>query len=213
MIGKVAPDTVNPAPLIVDELIISGPVPVDVTVIGNVAVEPTFTLPKLRLVELTASCGVARATPVLVRLIAVVGLVEELLVTISVSVTVPIVRAADFTSSVTDWCGLRMIGKVAPDTLNTAPLIVAELIVSGAIPFEVIFTGNVAVDPTVTLLKLRLAELSESSAVPEAGVSPELVAACPRGRASKSTAFGEVCRTLVAGPFVAYRQPEITKIR
>ena len=94
MIGNIAPDTVNPALLIVVEPIVNGAVPVEVTVTGNVAVDPTVTLPKLRLFGLTVSCGLPRARPVLVRLIVIVGLAEALLLTVSVPVIAPILRAA-----------------------------------------------------------------------------------------------------------------------
>ena len=94
MIGNIAPDTVNPALLIVVEPIVNGAVPVEATVTGNVAVDPTVTLPKLRLFGLTVSCGLPRATPVLVRLMVIVGFVEELLLTVSVPVIVPILRPA-----------------------------------------------------------------------------------------------------------------------
>jgi hypothetical protein len=52
VIGKVAPDTVNALPLIAAALIVNEDVPLDVTVTGSVALDPTPTLPKLREVEL-----------------------------------------------------------------------------------------------------------------------------------------------------------------
>ena len=94
MIGNVAPATANSALLIVVEVIVNGAVPVEVTLTGNVAVDPTVTLPKLRLFGLTVSCGLPRAIPVLVRLIVIVGFAEELLLTVSVPVIAPILRAA-----------------------------------------------------------------------------------------------------------------------
>src|SRR5271170_4888218 len=60
--GKTAPDALNPTPRIAAELIVSGAVPVEVTVIGNVAVDPTVTLPKGRLDALMDSVAAGGAT-------------------------------------------------------------------------------------------------------------------------------------------------------
>ncbi len=167
--GKVAPETVKPVPPIVAELIISGAVPVEVTVSGSVEVDPTPTLPKLKLVELTDSCGVVAATPVLLRLTVAVALVEELLLTVSAPVTALVVMGADCTWRVTVCCGLRVSGKVAPATLNPVPLTVAELIVTAVVPVETKVIGKVEVEPTVTLPKLKLAGLAVNcDAAPEA---------------------------------------------
>lgn len=159
VIGKVAPNTVNPVPLTAAELTVSGAVPVEVTVNGSVELDPIATLPKLRLVVLIPSCVVVAATPVLLRLILVVGLVEELL-TVRTPVAAPVVRGADTTLRVTFCCGLSVSGKVAPLTVNPVPLTVAELIVTADVPVEVSVTGRVEVDPTVTLPKARLAGLT-----------------------------------------------------
>ncbi len=65
-------------------------------------------------------------------------------------------------------------GKVAPDTVKPAPLTDAELIVTAADPVEVSVTGSVALDPTATLPKLRVVELTDSVRVLEAFVvTPE----------------------------------------
>ena len=94
MIGNVAPATANSALLIVVEVIVNGAVPVEVTLTGSVAVDPTVTLPKLRPFGLTVSCGLPRDIPVLVRPIVTIGFAEELLLTVSVPVIAPILRAA-----------------------------------------------------------------------------------------------------------------------
>lgn len=166
--GMVAPDTLYPLPLMVAALMTSGAVPVEVTVTGIVEFEPTAILPKLRPVVLIINCGLVAVTPVLVRLIAAVAFVEELLLMVSVPVTAPAVMGADCTSSVIVCCGLRVSGKVAPDTLKPAPVSAAELIVTAAVPVEVSVTGSVEAAPTVTLPKARLAELTVNPAVPVA---------------------------------------------
>jgi hypothetical protein len=50
---------VKPVPEIAAELTVTGEVPVDVSIKGNVLVVFTVTLPKARLAELTANCGAA----------------------------------------------------------------------------------------------------------------------------------------------------------
>src|SRR5271155_982474 len=74
-------------------------------------------------------------------------------------------------------CGLNVRGKTAPDALNPTPRIVAELIVSGAVPVEVSVTGNVVIDPTVTLPNVRLDALMDSAAA--GGATAGSVAAYP----------------------------------
>lgn len=56
-IGKLAPETVKPVPVSVDELIVTGASPVEESVIDCTAVPLTATLPKARLVEFTVSVG------------------------------------------------------------------------------------------------------------------------------------------------------------
>ena len=84
MIGNVAPDTVKPVPLIEGAVIVSGAVPVDVTTTGSVVVDPTLTVPKLRLVGLTVTCGLVRAMPALINLIAVLSCLTALLLIVNV---------------------------------------------------------------------------------------------------------------------------------
>ena len=63
------------------------------------------------------------------------------------------------TFSVTDWLGFKVTGNVAPDTVKPAPLSVAELMVTGAVPVEVNVTGCVDAVFTVTSPNVRLAAL------------------------------------------------------
>ncbi len=57
--GKLAPETEKPVPVSVAELTVTATVPVDDNVIVCVVAEPTATLPKLRVEELTVSVGIA----------------------------------------------------------------------------------------------------------------------------------------------------------
>jgi hypothetical protein len=77
--GKVAPDTVNPAPLSAAELMVTGAVPVEISVKGCVDTVFTVTSPNVRLAALTVNCGLNTAVPVPLRLTTAVLLVEELL--------------------------------------------------------------------------------------------------------------------------------------
>ena len=74
-----APDIVKPAPLSVAELIVTGAVPVEVSVTGCVDAVFTVTLPNVRLAALTVNCGLGAAVPVPLRLTTAVLLVDELL--------------------------------------------------------------------------------------------------------------------------------------
>ena len=55
--GKVAPDIVNPVPVNVAELMVTGAVPVEVNVTGSVEAVFTVTLPKARLAGLMVNVG------------------------------------------------------------------------------------------------------------------------------------------------------------
>jgi hypothetical protein len=68
---------VKPAPVIVAELTVTGAVPVDVSVNDCVVLVFTVTLPKLRLAELTVSCGLGAAVLVPLRVTCVVDPVDE----------------------------------------------------------------------------------------------------------------------------------------
>ena len=77
VVGKVAPDIVNPAPLNAAELIVTGAVPIEVNVMGCVEAVFTVTLPNVRLAELIVSCGLATTVPVPLRVTTAVLLVDE----------------------------------------------------------------------------------------------------------------------------------------
>ena len=72
-----APDTVNPAPLSVAELMFTGAVPVEVSVTGCVDAVFTVTSPNVRLAALIVNCGLNTAVPVPLRLTTAVLLVDE----------------------------------------------------------------------------------------------------------------------------------------
>jgi uncharacterized lipoprotein YbaY len=134
------------------ELIVTGAVPDEVNVSERVAVEPTGTLPKDSAVELNSSCGVVvAAVPVPLNWTTVDAPVEELLLIVNCPDDPPAAVGLNFTWSVTDWFGLSVAGKVAPESVKPVPLRAAALIVTGAVPDEVSVTGSVALEFTATL--------------------------------------------------------------
>jgi hypothetical protein len=157
--GKLDPETVKPVPLIAAELIVTGPVPLEVSVTDSVDELPTVTLPKLRLDELTVNCGVV-AMPVPLRLTVAVALVDELLVMVSLPETAPVAAGLNCTVRLNVCLGLSVTGKLDPETVKPVPLMAAELIVTGAVPLDVSVTDCVEEVPTVTLPKLKLARLT-----------------------------------------------------
>ena len=111
------------------------------------------------------------------RLTVAVGLVDELLVTVSLPVKAPVVAGLNCTVSVTDCFGFSVTGKLAPETVNPVPDTVAALIVSGPVPLEVRVTDCVEEESTVTLPKLKLEEPSVNCDVVAAPVPLRLTTA------------------------------------
>jgi uncharacterized lipoprotein YbaY len=152
--GKAAPESVKPVPLRAAALIVTGAVPDEVSVTGSVALEFTATLPNASEFVLTVSCGlVLAAAPVPLNWTTVVAPVDELLLTVNCPVAAPAVVGLNFTCSVTDWLGLSVTGKAAPESVKPVPLRAAELIVTGAVPDEVSVNGSVVLEFTATLPK------------------------------------------------------------
>jgi hypothetical protein len=161
--GKVAPDTVKPVPLIVAELTVTALVPLEVNVTPSVALEPTATSPKLKLVGLTVS--VDAPVPVPLRLTATAAFAVELLVIASEPVAALAAVGANFTVSDAVCFGFSVKGKVTPEIVKPVPLSEGALTVTAAVPVEVKVTGNVALDPNATLPKFRLVGLTVNNRV------------------------------------------------
>jgi hypothetical protein len=77
--GRLPPTIAKPAPVIAAEFTVTGDVPVDVNVNDCVVGVFTVTLPKLRLAELSVSCGLDAAVPVALRVTSSVLPFAELL--------------------------------------------------------------------------------------------------------------------------------------
>ena len=160
--GKVAPDKVKPVPVNVAELMVTGAVPLELSVTGNVVGVFTVTLPNARLAGLMVNCGFGTtvAVPVPLRLTTAVLLVDESLWIVNCPEAAPAVVGSNCTFRVTDCPGFKVTGKVAPDKVKPVPVNVAELMVTGAVPVEFSVTGCVAAVFSVTSLNIRLTALS-----------------------------------------------------
>jgi hypothetical protein len=82
--------------------------------------------------------------PVPLRATVIVPPIEQLLPSATVPVAAPAVVGSNCTSSVDVCPGFSVIGNVAPASLNPAPLTDPALIVTGAVPVDVIVTDCVA---------------------------------------------------------------------
>jgi hypothetical protein len=135
--GKLPPTIVKPAPVIADELTVTGAVPVEVSVNDCVVAVFIVTLPKLRVAALIVNCGLGAAVLVPLRATTVVLPVDELLLI----VICPLAAAADAgrncTCSVIACVGFSVIGRLTPTIVKPVPVIAAELTVTGAVPVEV----------------------------------------------------------------------------
>jgi len=75
--GKLPPTIAKPDPVAVAELIVTGEVPVDVSVNDCVVALFTVTLPKLKVPALTLNCGLGAAVLVPLRVTCAVEPVDE----------------------------------------------------------------------------------------------------------------------------------------
>lgn len=146
-----------------------GAAPLRVTVQASVPAAAMDTL-----VQVSAESA-ADETPVPLRLTTAVGLVEELLVMVSVPVNELAWPAENCIFSVAVCPGLRVSGVVTPDAVKSEPTIETAEMVTGALPAEDSVTGRVAVDPTLTLPKLRVVVLRTSVGVPVVNCKTKLL--------------------------------------
>ena len=105
------------------------------------------------------------ASPVPLRAIVAVPPPAALLVRLMVPVAAPAAAGSNCTLKVAVWPGLRVSGKLTPDIEKPAPVMVAALTITEAVPDEVSVTACVAGVFTTTSPKARLDVLSVSPAV------------------------------------------------
>jgi hypothetical protein len=134
--GKLAPETLKPGPVTVAALMVTGALPVDVSVTGWV--DPTFngTLPKFTVVGLTVNCGVVLVVPDPPSE-TVAGPEGSSLVTVSVPASAPAVVGSKVTVTDNCWLGCNVTGSDTAPTLNAVPGTVIALIFRGAFPVDV----------------------------------------------------------------------------
>ncbi len=163
--GTVTPAGTVRALLLLDRFTLSPPV-------GAAAVSVTVQLsvPAPAIVELLQNRPLstpAAASPVPLSATTAVPPVDAFDVTVSVPVAAPELVGLKFTCSVNALPGFNVNGKAGPDTANPAPLTVAALTVSGAVPVDRTVTNcGVACALTVTSPKVRLLALRLIAAVP-----------------------------------------------
>lgn len=123
---------------------------------------PEIALPELAgaLQVKSTSCWTAVPEPLSVTTVELP--VEELLPIVTWPEKDPALVGANCICIVVDWFGLRVTGKLPLVIVNPAPLIVAELTVSGAVPVELIVMDWVVVVFAVRLPKLRFVALAVS---------------------------------------------------
>jgi len=108
---------------------------------------------------------VSMGTPVPDKLTVEVAPLEELLLIVNVPVAEPAEVGSNCTVSVAVWLGLKVSGKVAPETVNPAPAAAAESTVAAAVPVEYKVTVRVTGEFTFALPKLKLEVLRLSVAI------------------------------------------------
>jgi len=99
------------------------------------------------------------ANPVPLRAMSALGPTEELLAMVSWPVAAPAVVGSNCRFSVSACPGFRVTGKLAPESEKPAPVSVAELTVTGAVPVDVKVTDCVATVPSSTLPNATLLAL------------------------------------------------------
>jgi hypothetical protein len=130
--GVLAPLKVNPEPLMLICEMVTFELPVSVMVTVCEAELPLFTLPKLKLDELSESVR-AEATPVPLKTTAV-GEFGALLTRERVPATVPADCGENCTLNVVDVPGLMERGKVTVPVLNPLPITLNCVTVNTAVP-------------------------------------------------------------------------------
>jgi hypothetical protein len=176
--GAETPDTLNPAPLKLTELIDAAAVPTFVTVTDFELLAPIVIFPNATDEGFALSCALPGLTAIadsgtdkFLPCVSVVKLKEPL--------TEPAAVGANFTVAVTDWDGVKLTGVDTPETLNPAPSIEIEVMLIAAVPtFDTVTLCDVDV-PTVIepkakdgALELKVPEPLSGGGVLLAGAAP-----------------------------------------
>jgi hypothetical protein len=97
----------------------------------------TVTLPKFRLAALTVNLGLGATVLVPLKATTTVLPVDELLVIVICPLAAPVAAGRNCTCSVTAWPGFNAAGRLPLMIVKPAPVMVAELTVTGAVPVDV----------------------------------------------------------------------------
>jgi hypothetical protein len=160
--GNVRPEIVNPEPVMLALLTVTGALPVDVKVRTWVADDSITILPKSRLVALIVSTGFETLTPVPLRDTVAVAFEDESLVTTKLPIAAPATVGVKVICKFKAWPGSSLRGTVIAAVENPEPLTDTPLRVTGPVPVDLSEMASVAVLFTVTLPKLRLVALTVS---------------------------------------------------
>jgi hypothetical protein len=135
--GKLPPAIAKPAPVIAAEFTVTGEVPVEVSVNDWVVAVLTVTLPKLKVAALMLNCGLGAAALVPLKATTVVEPVDESLLIVICPLAAPGDVGRYCTCNVIDCVGFSVTGKLPPTIVKPAPVIAAELTITGEVPVEV----------------------------------------------------------------------------
>jgi small neutral amino acid transporter SnatA (MarC family) len=135
--GRLPLMIVKPAPVMDAELTVTVDVPVDVSVNDCVVDVFTVTLPKLKVAALIVNLGLGATVLVPLKATTTVLPVDELLLIVIWPLAVPVAVGRNCTCSVTTWPGFNVTGRLPLMIVKPAPVMDAELTVTGDVPVEV----------------------------------------------------------------------------
>ena len=134
---------------------------------ATLSVTVQLSVPAALIDELVQLKPLNTGTPLPVRLITVDVPLDELLVKVNEPVSAPAAVGSNCTVSVAVEFGLRVIGKVAPETVKPGPATVAALTVTATVPVEDRVTVCVVAVFTFTVPKPMLPALTLSVDTPD----------------------------------------------
>jgi hypothetical protein len=142
----------------------------EVNVTVQASVPPPVSDPLLQ----ESALSVTGACPVPLRLMVDVPPLVALLLMVTTPLNVPAVVGSKLIVSVAAWPGLRLIGKLIPESPNPVPVTEALLIVNATVPEEVSVTVFVVVVFRTSVPKATLVLLSVSAEVVAFSVSAKV---------------------------------------
>jgi hypothetical protein len=98
--------------------------------------------------------------------------VDELLVIVICPPSDPLAVGKNCTCNVTVWVGFNVTGRLPPTIVKPAPVIAAELTITGAVPVDVSVNDCIVAVFTVTLPKLKAAVLTVNCGLGAAALAP-----------------------------------------